>query len=141
MVEIFRVKTEEHMENVYEIRREVFIREQGVPEEIEMDGLDNEAIHVLATADGVCAGCGRLLFRNGEAKMGRVAVRKDMRRMGIGDGICRLLMAIAGDNGAARVIINAQLAAVEFYESLGFTKEGDVFLEAGIKHVRMTKAL
>lgn len=141
MIEIVRVKTDEQMEMVYDIRREVFIREQGVPEEIEMDGQDGEAIHVFATVDGIPAGCGRLMLGNGEAKIGRVAVRKEMRRSGIGDGICRLLMAIAEDNGAARVNISAQLTAVEFYEKLGFVKEGDVFTEAGIEHVRMVREL
>jgi predicted GNAT family N-acyltransferase len=141
LIEIVRVKTDEQMEMVYDIRREVFIREQGVPEEIEMDGQDGEAIHVFATVDGIPAGCGRLMLGNGEAKIGRVAVRKEMRRSGIGDGICRLLMAIAEDNGAARVNISAQLTAVGFYEKLGFAKEGDVFMEAGIEHVRMVREL
>lgn len=141
MVEIIRAETDEAMEKVFEIRREVFVREQGVPEEIEMDELDSEAIHVLASVNGVPAGCGRLLLRDGEARIGRVAVRKEMRRGGIGDGICRLLMAIARDDGAEKVIINAQLAAVEFYENLGFAKEGEVFMEAGIKHIRMARAL
>lgn len=141
MIEIVRVKTAEEMEKVFEIRREVFIREQGVPEEIEMDGLDKDAVHVLAAVDGIPAGCGRLLYEDGEARIGRVAVRKEMRRRGIGDGICRLLMTIAGDSGASRVIINAQLTAVEFYEKLGFKKEGEVFTEAGIKHVRMVRDL
>jgi predicted GNAT family N-acyltransferase len=141
VVEIIRVQTDEEMEKVFEIRREVFVREQGVPEEIEMDELDGEAVHVLASVDGVPAGCGRLLLGDGEARIGRVAVRRDMRRSGIGDGICRLLMAIAQDNGAQKVIINAQLSAVGFYENLGFEKEGDVFMEAGIQHVRMSRAL
>jgi predicted GNAT family N-acyltransferase len=141
MVEIIRVKTENEMEQVFEIRREVFIREQGIPEEIEMDELDSEAVHVLATVNGVPAGCGRLLQRDGYARIGRVAVKKEMRRNGIGEGICKLLMAIAGDNGAEKVIIGAQLTAVEFYKSLGFEKEGDVFMEAGIEHVKMVRPL
>ena len=141
MVEIIRAESENEMKQVFEIRREVFIREQGVPEEIEFDELDSEAIHVLASVNGVTAGCGRLLLKDGNARIGRVAVRKDMRRGGIGDGICRLLMAIARDNGAEKVTINAQLTAVRFYESLGFEKEGEVFMEAGIDHVRMARTL
>ena len=69
------------------------------------------------------------------------AVRKAMRRSGIGDGICRLLMAMAGDSGAQKVTVNAQLTAVDFYESLGFEKEGEAFMEAGIEHVRMVREL
>lgn len=141
MVEIIRVKTEYEMEQVFEIRREVFIREQGVPEEIEMDELDSKAIHVLASVDGEPVGCGRLFLEGSDARIGRVAVKKDMRRSGIGDGICKLLISIAGDEGAERAIIGAQLTAVEFYRSLGFEKEGDTFIEAGIKHIRMIKEL
>ncbi len=141
MVEIIRAESDNQMEQVFEIRREVFIREQGVPEEIEMDELDSEAIHVLASENGVPAGCGRLLLKDGNARIGRVAVRKAMRRSGIGDGICRLLMSIARDNGAEKATINAQLTAVEFYKTLGFEEEGEVFDEAGIDHVRMVRTL
>ncbi len=141
MVEIIRVKTKDEMEKVFEIRREVFVREQGIPEELEMDELDSEAIHVLAIVNGVPAGCGRFLIHDDDARIGRVAVKKDIRGSGIGTGICKLLMSIAMDNGAERVIIGAQLTAVEFYKCLGFEKEGDVFMEAGKEHVRMSRKL
>lgn len=137
MVEIRRVKTQEDMNMVYGIRREVFIDEQGVPEEIEMDGLDVQAVHVLSLVNGVPAGCGRLLQDGADARIGRVAVRKDMRRSGIGEGICKLLISIAKDNGAKRIVLDAQLTAEGFYTKLGFVREGGVFMEAGIEHVRM----
>lgn len=141
MVEIYRVKTDEEMKLVHDIRLEVFVGEQGVPVELEMDELDNKAIHVLAYVDGAPAGCGRLLLKGEEAKIGRVAVRKDMRRYGIGTGICKLLISIAGDNGVQRIYLGAQLTAVEFYLSLGFEKQGEVFEEAGIKHIKMMKII
>lgn len=141
MVEIKKVNTKEEMDMVYDIRREVFIREQGIPEEIEMDDLDAEAIHVLAVVNGVPAGCGRLLMNGNDAKIGRVAVRKDMRRTGIGDGICRLLISMALDRGAEKITANAQLSAEGFYSKLGFVREGEVFKEAGIDHVRMVRAV
>ena len=141
MIEICRVKNEAQMNAVRNIRLEVFVGEQGVPVELEMDELDNEAIHVLASVDGEPAGCGRLLLKGNEAKIGRVAVLRNMRRCGIGAGICKLLIAIASDHGAEKVRLGAQLTAVEFYESLGFEKEGSVFEEAGIEHINMTKNL
>src|SRR5690606_31842114 len=95
MVVIKKVKTREELKMVHDIRREVFIEEQGVPEEIEMDDKDDEAIHVLAVVDDEPAGCGRILFNGSDARIGRVAVRKKMRRSGIGEGICKLLIAIA----------------------------------------------
>ncbi|HPV02100.1 MAG TPA: GNAT family N-acetyltransferase [Clostridiales bacterium] len=138
MVVIKKVGTKDEMEQVYGIRREVFIEEQGVPEDIEMDGRDDEAVHVLAVVDGEPAGCGRLLFGDSEARIGRVAVRKKMRRCGIGEGICKLLIALAKDKGAERIVLDAQLTAEKFYSHLGFEREGDVFMEAGMEHVRMT---
>lgn len=139
MVEIYRVKNETEMKLVHDIRLEVFVGEQGVPVELEMDEMDKDAVHVLACVDGVPAGCGRLLLMGEKAKIGRVAVKKSMRRYGLGTGICKLLIAIAGDNGARRIYLGAQLTAVEFYSSLGFEKEGEVFMEAGIEHIKMVK--
>lgn len=139
MVEIIRVKNEAEMKLVHDIRLEVFVAEQGVPVELELDDLDNEAIHVLAYVDGAPAGCGRLLLRGEEAKIGRVAVRKNMRKSGMGTGICKLLLSIAGDNGASRINLDAQLTAADFYEKLGFAKKGEAFMEAGIEHIKMVK--
>ncbi len=139
MVEIYRVKNEEDMEMVRNIRLEVFVEEQGVPVELEMDEFDKDAIHVLSLLDGEPAGCGRLLINGDDAKIGRVAVRKKMRRKGIGEGICKLLIAIAAEHGAKQVHLGAQLTAVDFYLSLGFEKEGEVFKEAGIEHIKMVK--
>jgi len=141
MIEIHKVKDKKEMDLVHEIRREVFIKEQGVPEELEMDDLDQDAVHVIAYADGMPAGCGRMIFNGDKAKIGRVAVRKSMRRTGIGTGICKLLIAIAKDSCVHSICINAQITAVDFYSSLGFEREGDVFFEAGIKHVKMVKVL
>ncbi len=139
MIEIIRVKNEAEMELVREIRMEVFVREQGVPVELEMDELDNEAIHVLAYVDGIPAGCGRLLIKGDRAKLGRVAVKKEMRRDGIGSGICKLLISIADESGAQMIYLGAQLTAVKFYKSLGFEEEGEVFVEAGIEHINMVR--
>lgn len=141
MVEIIRVKNEAEMKLVHDIRLEVFVAEQGVPAELELDELDSEAIHVLAYVDGVPAGCGRLLLRGEEAKIGRVAVRKNMRKNGIGSGICKLLICIAGDNGAGRVYLDAQLTAAGFYAKLGFEVKGETFMEAGIEHIKMVKVI
>ncbi len=141
MIEIIKVKNDREFELVHDIRREVFIKEQGVPEELEIDDLDKNAIHVLALLDGEPAGCGRLLLYGEEAKIGRVAVKKVMRRAGIGNGICKLLMTLAVERGVQKLHINAQLSAVEFYTQLGFERVGKTFMEAGIEHVRMERTL
>ena len=141
MVEIIRVKNEDEMKRIREIRMEVFVGEQGVPAELEMDSFDDGAIHVLAYVNGEPAGCGRLLLNGNSAKIGRVAVRKKYRGSGIGSGICKLLISIAEDNGVEKIRLNAQLTAVGFYSGLGFEKEGDVFMEAGIRHIGMFRTI
>lgn len=141
MVEIFRVKTDREMQIAHDIRTEVFVGEQGVPAELEMDGLDGEAVHVLAFVDGMPAGCARMLLAGEEAKIGRVAVKKNMRRYGIGTGLCKLLISIAKDNGVRKIHIGSQLTAVDFYLTLGFEKQGDVYMEAGIAHIKMLKSI
>ncbi|MDI9499301.1 MAG: GNAT family N-acetyltransferase [Bacillota bacterium] len=141
MVVIKKVKTREELKMVHDIRREVFIEEQGVPEEIEMDDKDDEAIHVLAVVDDEPAGCGRILFNGSDARIGRVAVREKMRRSGIGEGICKLLIAIAEEKCVERIILYAQLSAEPFYARLGFERQGDVFMEAGIEHVMMIRQI
>ena len=139
MVEICRVKTEHEMKLVHDIRMEVFVGEQGVPAELEIDGRDGEAVHVLASVDGVPAGCARMLLNGENAKIGRVAVRKNMRRYGIGTGLCKLLISIAKDEGVRKVLLGSQLAAVDFYLALGFERQGEAYMEAGIEHVKMEK--
>lgn len=141
MIEIHKVKDKKEMDLVHEIRREVFINEQGVPEELEMDELDQEAVHVLAYVDGMPSGCGRMIFNGEYAKIGRVAVKKNMRRNGIGAGMCKLLIALAEDRCINNIYVNAQLTAKDFYTSLGFEVEGGTFFEAGIEHVKMVKSL
>ena len=134
-------ETDREMKLVHDIRMEVFVGEQGVPAELEMDGLDGEAVHVLAFIDGVPAGCARMLLKCEETKIGRVAVKKSMRRYGIGTGMCKLLITIAKDESVRKIHIGSQLTAVDFYTTLGFEKEGGVFMEAGIAHVNMVKSI
>ena len=123
------------------IRIEVFVHEQGVPEEIEMDEYDALAEHVVAYLDGKPAGCGRVVILNGCAKIGRVAVIKDERKKGVGRKICEELIKIAAEKGIKEFILNSQLTAVDFYKKLGFETVGGIFKEAGIDHVKMLKKI
>lgn len=127
------------MDCALEIRREVFCREQGVPEGEEMDGLDDACRHYLARLDDDPVGTARTrILTGGEAKIERVAVRAPFRALGIGRALMTQLIA---DLGPAPIALNAQLRTVGFYQRLGFKAEGDVFLDAGIDHVRMTLAV
>ncbi|MGD9409716.1 GNAT family N-acetyltransferase [Thiohalocapsa sp.] len=117
------------------IRRQVFVREQGVPETLEWDGLDADAVHLLAEdGDGRPIGTARLLP---SGQIGRMAVLAEHRRRGVGRALLLELLRIARADGNERLFLNAQLAALPFYSTLGFEPDGEVFEEAGIAHQRM----
>jgi len=120
------------------IRREVFIREQGIPESEEWDGEDAACIHVLATLNREPVGTGRL---NPAGKIGRIAVMSGTRGRGIGTRILRCLILEARRHGIREPFLHAQVQAVPFYERLGFSREGEEFDEAGIPHLRMSLVL
>ena len=119
------------------IRFTVFVDEQRVPEDIEIDDDDPRCIHVLALDDNVPVGTGRIDIEK-SGKIGRVAVLDSHRGSGVGEAIMRMLHAIAIERGITGCWCHAQVAAAPFYEKLGY-RIGDEapFDEAGIPHVRM----
>jgi predicted GNAT family N-acyltransferase len=123
------------------VRRRVFIEGQGVPEEIEIDGRDAASIHFLATLDGRPVGTARLRAHQGAAKVERVAVLAEHRGSGIGHALMDAVEASARAQGFAVAVLHAQVPVADFYERLGYRREGSTFLEADIPHVRMTKPL
>ena len=130
------------MERAQAIRRRVFIEEQHVPEEIEMDADDALAFHALATLDGVAIGCGRMVDHGAsEVKIGRMAVLQEFRNTGVGATILRFLIDRARDRGIRKAILHAQLTAEGFYLQEGFTPVGGVFEEAGIAHRLMERVI
>ena len=124
------------------LRRTVFIEEQGVSEADEVDDLDDQAIHILATQDGIPIGSARLLTQGDTGKVGRVCVLKSARGTGLGAALMQAAVAeFSSMPGIARVKLGAQLHALAFYERLGFTPYGDVFMDAGIAHRDMVLVL
>lgn len=120
------------------IRREVFVLEQSVPEAIEVDGLDERCIHVLACLGDQPVGTGRM---QADGHIGRIAVRKVFRGLGVGSAIMRALIAEARRQGLVSVYLGSQTHAQAFYEGLGFVPYGETFMEAGIPHIMMRLAL
>jgi len=117
------------------IRYEVFVIEQNVPVELEWDEMDVVSLHAIASdvSDEV-VGTGRLLP---DGHIGRMAVRKSARGVGVGSEILQALMAEAKRRGDLTVVLHAQIQAVPFYARFGFVREGDEFMEAGIPHICM----
>ena len=117
------------------IRFEVFVDEQQVPAEIELDDMDAVCLHAVAYDDfGAAIGTGRLLP---DGHIGRMAVRQPGRGTGVGGAILTLLMDKARERGDAAVVLNAQTVAAPFYARHGFVQQGEQFEEAGIAHVEM----
>jgi predicted GNAT family N-acyltransferase len=136
---IREVSWEEEGARLRAIRSEVFVREQGVPEALEWDGLDASCRHVVAeTAAGDAIGTGRLLP---DGHIGRMAVVRDWRRAGVGSALLARLVAMARGRGDRLVVLHAQSYVTAFYRRAGFEPAGDEFMEAGIPHVRMRKCL
>lgn len=119
------------------VREAVFVREQGVPVELEWDGLDETAVHALAvTGRGDPVGTGRLLP---DGHIGRMAVLAAWRGRGVGGALLDALMDVARRRGDRLLILNAQTRATRFYARWGFRPEGPEFSEAGIPHRRMVR--
>ncbi len=124
------------------VRERVFVQEQGVPPEEELDGRDADALHLVAVdADDRVIGTLRLLLDGATAKVGRVAVESAWRRQGIAARMLEDALAEAAARGARRVRLASQLDVVALYERAGFTVESPVFEEAGIPHVWMAREL
>ena len=122
---------------LYEVRSAVFIEEQGVDVSIERDGKDDQCYHALAhESSGKVLGTGRLCP---EGKIGRLAVLKDWRGLGIGSEIMRNLIKQSELLGMVKTYLHSQVSVTEFYESLGYRKEGPIFEEATIPHVLMLR--
>ena len=121
------------------IRETVFIHEQGVPVELEWDGLDSACAHVLAWNNrGEAIGTARMQ-QNGT--IGRMAVLKDWRGRGVGRALLRTVLDLAPRRGLPRVTLSAQTHALGFYERAGFDVVGEPFIDAGIPHRKMVKEL
>jgi predicted GNAT family N-acyltransferase len=126
----------------FAIRHKVFIEEQGVPEDLELDELDPLAMHALAFQDSKCVGTGRLVNIGGQnGQIGRMAVLPRFRNQGFGRGILRKLMAHAQSEGMVSLILHSQVSAIPFYEKQGFQIQENVYDEVGIPHRNMIHLL
>lgn len=139
-ITVKRISSEKELAQAMRIRIRVFVREQGVPAEIELDEDDKRALHLLASLGGRAVGTARIVMRGGQAKIGRMAVLKSHRRKKIGRNLLTRAVMTAKKQGAREVYLHAQVAVVGFYESAGFRCVGPVFDEAGIAHRKMILA-
>ena len=136
-LQVKQISSDEAKARAFGIRMRVFVSEQGVPRDIELDDEDQHAIHFLATSSGRAVGTARLVMHGKQVKIGRMAVLKKYRRKGIGAALLKRGIAVAKSRGARKIFLYAQVPVIEFYEKMSFRCVGPVFDEAGIAHRQM----
>jgi len=141
MMKVMVAETEQERNDVYNVRRQVFIIEQGVPEEIEVDDKEAESIHFIAYDKEQAVGAGRLRVEGLQGKAERVCVLSEQRGKGIGVEIMRGMERYCLENGLHTLKLNAQIQAESFYKRIGYTTVSDTFYDANILHVTMNKQL
>jgi predicted GNAT family N-acyltransferase len=141
MIEVRPARDPTEVAAALDLRHEVFCVEQGVTLAEERDGRDSAAQHLVAVEDGVVIGTCRLLVEGTTVKLGRMAVARSRRGLGLARALLREADARARALGAERIVLGAQLSAQAVYERAGYEPYGDVFLDAGIEHVMMARSL
>jgi predicted GNAT family N-acyltransferase len=131
--------THEALQKVFAVRAIVFVEEQGVSYEEEVDGCDYSSVHFLATVGNEPIGAARLQLFKGYVKVGRLAIRKAYRGHGIGKGLFLFVLDYIAKMEYQKITLHAQAYLVKFYEDFGFVKQGEMFLEAGIEHYHMER--
>lgn len=135
------VETPEEKEQAYSVRTNVFVHEQNVPPEIEIDEFDEEAIHLIGYEKDVPIAAARVRFAEDYGKLERICVLKDQRGKSHGSEIIRAMEDIIRKEGFQKAKLNAQTHATRFYQRLGYHVVSEEFMDAGIPHVTMTKTL
>ena len=135
------VQSPEEFDECFRIRTTVFVEEQQVPLELEMDEYDTVATHFLLRDGETPLGTARLVDKHGLAKIGRVAVLKEARGRGLGLHLMQAVIDEAKRRGFTESVLDAQTYAIPFYVRLGYIAEGEEFDDAGIPHFLMRRKL
>jgi predicted GNAT family N-acyltransferase len=145
-MKIIKVVTEQQLNEAFDIRLEVFVKEQGVPRELELDEYDespSSSHHFIVLENGQAIATGRWKeYEPGVAKLQRIAVRKPYRGLGVGKFLIQGMEEEARRLGYEAALLDAQCSAESFYSKLGYLTESlEPFLDANIPHVRMRRRL
>ena len=139
--QVIIVQTQRHREDAFAVRIAVFVDEQQIPREEELDDLDETAIHCVGYVDGTPIAAGRLVVSDDDSygKIGRMAVLKEHRGTGVGALVLDTLEREGATRGLKQFRLSAQLSARGFYDRAGYIADGDVYDEVGIPHIAMVK--
>jgi predicted GNAT family N-acyltransferase len=131
----------DELDAVLALRKAVFCDEQGVSLDLERDGRDGQAVHIVATEGGEVVGTCRLLADGDVWRLGRMAVRRDRRGTGLGALVLEAAHREVQASGGREVRLAAQVPVRDFYARYGYKERGDIFIEADIEHVLMSRAM
>lgn len=137
LLQVIKVRTQEELESAFAVRRKVFVEEQGVAPELELDK-EEESVHFLALSDNQPCGAARYRKTANGYKLERFAVLKEFRGKRVGQALVAAVLDDIPDQ-ADIIYLNAQVDAVGLYAKFGFAVEGEQFEEAGIQHFKMVK--
>ena len=135
-LEIRPIKNKKELDQIIEIRKQVFVKEQDVPLDLEVDGLDPEAEHIIAYYNGKPIGCARIRT-NDYCKLERIAILKEYRNRGFGKKLTKYLVNYCKSKNFNEISLHSQTYVSDFYKKLGFKERGKTFFEAGIEHIEM----
>lgn len=135
------VENEQELNDAYTVRKTVFIEEQHVPEDEEIDQYESDAIHFVLYHEGTPIGAGRFRILDGCGKVERICVLKEARNHGAGREIMAGIEQFAKQHGINKLKLNAQTHAIPFYAGLGYEVVSEEFIDAGIPHKAMVKTI
>ncbi|MBU8906885.1 GNAT family N-acetyltransferase [Desertibacillus haloalkaliphilus] len=138
-MDIITVENQTQLKDAFAIRTEVFVHEQKVPEEEEIDQYEDDAIHFVIYDGDKPVGAGRLRTVEDYGKVERICIKKDYRKSGAGKLLMDKIEKTAEENQLPVLKLNAQTQAEGFYQKLGYQTYSGEFLDAGIPHVAMKK--
>ena len=133
-IKIVETSWDQSLKEISEVRHKVFVVEQSIPPEIEMDGKDSDCIHFLALEQSKPIGAARL---QKYGKIERVSVLREYRTKGIGTAIMRMVIERANDLNVEKIFLHSQMDSKNFYQQLGFVQHGKTFFEANKLHIEM----
>lgn len=140
-MEVKIVSTEQELADAFDVRRIVFVHEQNVPEEEEIDQYESDSVHFVLYDNEKPAGAGRFRILDGIGKVERICVLQENRKTGAGVAIMNKIEKYAKSQGISSLKLNAQTHAIPFYSKLGYETASEEFLDAGIPHKTMKKLI
>ncbi|ESU32681.1 hypothetical protein G3A_10080 [Bacillus sp. 17376] len=141
-MEVKIVNNEQELADAFKVRKTVFIYEQNVPEEEEIDRFESDSVHfVLYDDNRKAAGAGRFRVLDGIGKVERICVLKEKRKTGAGVAVMNKIEEYAKSRGISTLKLNAQTHAIPFYSKLGYETVSEEFMDAGIPHRTMKKSI